>query len=186
MEKDVIIKELEKKVNNLEKDLAFHKDETVKVKRAVWNMMNYANMFVLVLDKDMNIKFMNWSLAKALGFETEEEAIGECWLTFIKKKDKEKIANVHSLLIQEHNENVKEFTNDIVILDSSTLNVKWFNIHINNDYNWSFSIGLLTKPTPEITEESVRSYYQDIIEQDRTMIRSMRDTILSGLPCEEK
>jgi len=185
MEKDVIIKELEKKVNTLERDLAFHKDETVKVKRAIWNMMNYANMFVLVLNKDMKIKFMNWSLAKALGYENEEEPIGKCWLTFIKEKDKTKITNVHSLLTTEKDERVKEFTNDIVKLDGSLLNVKWFNIHINNDYNWTFSIGLLTKITPEITEESVRSYYKNIIEQDRTMIRSMRDTILNSLPCEE-
>jgi PAS domain S-box-containing protein len=185
MEKDVIIKELEKKVDHLEKDLAFHKDETVKVKRTIWNMLNYANMFVLVLDKDMKIKFINWSLARALGFETEEEPIGKCWLKFINKKEKQMVTNLHSLMAKEKDEHVNEFTNDIVRSDGTSINVKWFNIHINNDYNWTFSIGLLTKLTPEITEESVRSYYRDIIEQDKTMIRSMRDTILSGLPCEE-
>lgn len=185
MEKDVIIKELEKKVDHLEKDLAFHKDETVKVKRTIWNMLNYANMFVLVLNHDMKIKFINWSLAKALGFESEEEPVGQCWLQFINETDKTKISNIHSLMTKEKDERVKEFTNDIVRLDGSCINVKWFNIHINNDYDWTFSIGLLTKITPEITEESVRSYYRDIIEQDRTMIRSMRDTILNGLPCEQ-
>ena len=186
MEKDVIIKELEKKVDILEKNLAFHKDETVKVKRAIWNMMNYANMFVLVLDIDMKIKFMNWSLSKVLGFDNENEAIGKCWLEFINEKEKIVVTNINSLMAKEKDETVKEFTNDIVNLDGASIGVKWFNIHINNDYNWTFSIGLLTKATPEITEESVRSYYRDIIEQDRTMIRSMRDTILNNLPCGEE
>ena len=182
MEKDVIIKELEKKVVKLEKDLAFHKDETVKVKRAIWNMMNYANMFVIVLDENMKIKFINWSLSKALGLDDEEEPIGKCWLNFISEKERSILSGVHSIISKDKSEEVKECTNSIMKLDGSHLRVKWFSIHINNDYNWTFSIGLLTKVTPEITEQSIRSYYKDIIEKDRTMIQSMRDTILGNYP----
>lgn len=182
MEKDVIIKELEKKVDYLEKELLFHKDETVRVKRAIWNMLNYANMFVLVLDEYMKIKFINWSLSKALGFDNEEQAIGKCWLDFVSEKSKPLFSNTHSIISKDKSEEVRECTNNIIKFDGSDLQVKWFNIHINNDYNWTFSIGLMVKVTPKITEESVRNYYKDIIEQDRTMIRSMRDTIINNLP----
>lgn len=182
MEKDVIIKDLEKKVDYLKKQLLFHKDETVKIKKAIWNMLNYASVFVLVLDENMKVRFVNWSLSRTLGFNNEQEPIGKCWLDFVSEECNQIFSNANFVISKDKNEEVKECTNSITKLDGSQLRVKWFNIHINNDYNWTFSIGLMIKRTSEITEESVRSYYRDIIEKDRTMIRSMKDTIINSLP----
>jgi len=114
-------------------------------------MLNYANMFVIVLDENMNIKFMNWSLSKALGLENEEIALGKCWLDFVSEKDKTIITGVHSLITKREDDTVKEFMNDIVDVEGNCLRVKWFNIHINNDYDWTFSIGLLMQPVPKVT-----------------------------------
>jgi hypothetical protein len=51
-------------------------------------MLNFTNMYCLVLDKEMVIKFANLSLALDLGFESYEEMIGHCWLDFIKDRRK--------------------------------------------------------------------------------------------------
>jgi hypothetical protein len=37
----------------------------------------------------------------------------------------------------------------------------------------------------KISEDSVRTYYRDIIEKDRTMIQSLRDVVIKGLDFED-
>jgi len=145
-------------------------------------MMNYANMFVLVLDDKMIIRFCNWSLATALGFENEFEPIGSCWLDFIQDHERELISSVHNsvMMDQEIARQFQEYANNIVTLNGEILDVKWFNAQINHDYHWTFSFGLLVQPADQVSEESVRSYYRDIIQKDRTMILSLRDMIVKG------
>ena len=59
--------------------------------------------------------------------------------------------------------------------------VHWFNSHINTEYNWSFSFGITKTPNPTmVTMDSIREYYKDIIEYDRTMIESMKETIIQN------
>jgi hypothetical protein len=43
----------------------------------------------------------------------------------------------------------------------------------------TFSFGLPITIPAEITEDSIRSYYRDIIEKDKTLIKSLRETVLS-------
>jgi hypothetical protein len=51
----------------------------------------------------------------------------------------------------------------------------------------TFSMGLkLIQETEAIvTEESIRSYYKDIIEKDRTMIQSLRDVVMNGIKFDD-
>jgi len=155
-------------------------DEANKLRKAIWDMMNFANMYVLVLDEKMNIKFANYSLANILGFENEHIILGRCWLDFIKKEDKKSIHGVHLAISTDEEENrFGEVTNDIVSINGEYISVKWFNSHINHDYNWSFSIGIQQEKPIMITEESIRAYYTHVIANDRTMILSLRNSILS-------
>ena len=81
----------------LKKELEETKKELDKTKNAILDMMNYSDMFVLVLDEKMNIKFINWSLSTNLGFKDEFEPVGRCWLDFIKKDEVENISYIHSV-----------------------------------------------------------------------------------------
>ena len=169
------------KDDDLKHKLEEIKDELLKTKAAIWDMLNYANMYVLLLDDKMNIRFANYSLSITLGFKDEFEPLGRCWLDFIKESERPIIGNVHrSLVTKAECEKYREFTNDIVTLDDKIITVKWFNAPVNHEYNWTFSFGLASQPPVEVTEESVRAYYRDILAKDRTMISSIRDVIIRG------
>ena len=168
--------------NDLKHKLKETKNELLKTKAAIWDMLNYANMYVLLLDNKMNIQFTNYNLAITLGFENEFEPIGRCWLDFIKEKDQKLISNIHQCLITGNNcDNYREFVSDIITKDGTIITVKWFNAPVNHSYNWTFSFGLVSKPPAKITEDSIRSYYRDVLAKDRTMIQSMRDMIIGGI-----
>jgi PAS domain S-box-containing protein len=151
------------------------------MRNAVWDMLNYAKMFIVILDSDMDIKLANWNLATTIGFKNEDEMIGKNWLDFIPEEEREMIKTYHSLLINSETlDNInREFFNCIETKSGEKINVKWFNTKVNNNYNWTFSSGIPRYDENfENTEESIRAYYRDIIEQDKTMIEALRDTIL--------
>lgn len=155
--------------------------EADKLRKAIWDMMNFANMFVIVLDEKMLIRFANYSLYNALGFEDHNDILGKCWLDFIKEEDSITISSIHNAISTDASDSKRftEYTNDIVPVNGNEpMSVKWFNAHINHEYNWGFSIGIQTEKPVQVTAESVRSYYKQVIENDRTMILSLRNSIL--------
>ena len=164
--------------------------EADKLRKAIWDMMNFANMYVLVLDDKMNIKFANYSLYFALGFDDHKEILGRCWLDFIKRDDVNSVTAIHHAISSDTEDahRFTEYTNDIITQkQGKVISVKWFNAHINHEYDWSFSIGIQTEKPIVISAESVRSYYNEIIANDRTMILSLRNSILGKQinSCEE-
>lgn len=154
--------------------------EADRLRKAIWDMMNFANMYVLVLDEDMNIKFANYSLYRDLGFTKHNNIIGKCWLDFIRKEDSNTISSIHNAISKDSDisKRFNEYTNDVITSTNGVISVKWFNAHINHTYNWSFSIGIQTEKPVMVTAESVRTYYKQILENDRTMILSLRNSIL--------
>jgi PAS domain S-box-containing protein len=165
-------------MDKLKKELEETKKELERTKNAIWDMMNYSTMYVLILDSNMHIKFINWSLAIALGFQNEEEPIGRCWLDFIPEDHRKSIAEIHNSIKTNLDEKYREVVNDIQCTNGDIMTVKWFNTKINRDHEWTFSFGLLMEATTQVTEESIRSYYHDILKKDRTAILSLRDKIL--------
>lgn len=160
--------ELEKKVKQLRK--------------TIFNMLNYANMYVLVLDESMIIRYANTSLANDLGFKSYTDLVGKCWIDFLIDEEKEQVQIVHNFIADgsKNWEKYKEFKNHIKTINGEIIFVHWFNSHINTDYNWSFSFGIRKNPQPTmVSMDSIRKYYKDIIDNDRTMIESMRDFINS-------
>ena len=166
--------------------------ESYVLKKAIWDMLNYANMYVLLLDCDMTIRLVNWSLATDLGFENEQEVIGKNWSEFIPENCKKIVKTAHRCLAFEDNKKrYRELTNDIQTLSGKKITVKWFNIHINSSYQMTFSIGLKSNILKSsdatiVSEDSIRSYYRDIIEKDRTMIQSLKDVVIGGIPLAEE
>lgn len=166
---------------NVSKTYHDMEDRVRNMRNALWDMLNYANLFVIVLDQDMKIKLANFSLATTLGFKNESDIVDHDWLEFIPEAEHDLIKTYHSLLCNNTDLTSmnREFFNCIKTLNGSEIHVKWFNTRINSNYNWTFSIGIpRSNEKFENTEDSIRAYYRDIIDQDKTMIEALRDTIL--------
>jgi len=159
-------------------------DEKVKkLRKTIFNMLNYANMFVLVLDEKIIIRYANNSLAKTLGFETYKDIIDKCWLDFLVEDELHAVKKVHRIVADgmEGWTKYREFRNHIKPINGDPIMVHWFNSHINTDFNWSFSFGITKNPNPTLVSmDSIREYYKDIIEYDRTMIETMKEEILEN------
>jgi len=165
------------------------KQESSTLKKAIWDMLNYANMYVLLLDDRMIIRLINWSLATALGFENEKQVVGKCWIDYIPDEAKYLIkAAHHSLAFEPKKGKYREFVNDIMLANDQIVTVKWFNVPINSQYHMTFSMGLKVAPIEAtvVSEDSIRTYYRDIIEKDRTMIQSLRDVVIKGFHQNQK
>lgn len=155
-------------------------EEVRQLRAIVFNMLNFTNIYVLVLDRNMDIKFANNSLAIDLGFKSYKELLGHCWLDFIYENEKTLVSTIHAAVSNGY-ENWKskygEFQNEIIGKNGENNFVYWFNSHINSKYNWMFSFGIKKEQKQNITMDSVRDYYKEIITKDRVMINSMRDVI---------
>jgi len=158
-----------------------------EVLKALWDIINYSNLFFLLVDEKMNIKLINFCLAKTLGFNDEHEPLGRCWLDFIMPEKKSIVAAIYQGVMQE-NPQFHEVIHDVIVHHATCIPVKWFNSKVNHNLNWMFSVGipLIANITPEDSEDSIRSYFRDIITKDRTMINALRDVALSDPPivCE--
>lgn len=151
-----------------------------KLINTIFKMLNYANMYIIILDEKMEVKFMNQSLASDLGFESYEDGLGRCWLDFIVDNERKTILTIHKMVSEGMNyEKYREFQNKIKTIDDRIIDVLWFNCNINTGYNWTFSFGIRKEPITEVTIDSLRDYYRDVIDKDRTMINAMRDMIVS-------
>ena len=146
----------------------------------IWNLLNYSsNTFVVVLDSQMNVKIANYHLYSTLGFEKEDEILGKRWTIFIKESMIEVIEHVHEEVLKK-NPGYSEFAHEIVDKAGKLVMVKWFNSMINSDYNWVFSIGipLIKEPTIDEDIDSIRSYFKEVLERDKTTILAMKEVAL--------
>jgi len=176
--------ELESELRQTKDKLEKASKEKEALKKAIWDMLNYANMFILLLDPKMNILLINQSFASKLGFKDSNELIGRCWLDFIQPQDQDKIYAVHHSLSQDsekESSKYREVVNDIIKPDGKICTIKWFNFPINHQYHLTFSFGIPAEMPAEITEESIRTYYRDILQKDKTMISSLKDKAIKDL-----
>lgn len=172
---------VQNEIEELREELKKYKNESLSLKKAIWDMLNYANMYVLILDKEMTIKLCNWSLATTLGFKDETEILERCWLDFIPENNRNLVKQIHGMIKtceEQKDEKYKEILNDVLLPNGETMLVRWFNMCINHSYNMTFSIGIAQITQAKATDESIRAYYMGVIEKDRTMIHSLRDFIL--------
>jgi PAS domain S-box-containing protein len=139
-------------------------------------ILNFSNAYVLVLDKEMNIRYINHTLTNRIGFETYTEILGTCWLNFIPEKSQDEIKMVHASIVRDNESTeYKEFTNHIQDVNGVKFKVKWFNMCINHGTFWTFSFGLPQVEMIAVTEDDIRSRFMDAIESDRTMIKALKD-----------
>ncbi len=152
--------------------------EIEELRTIIFNMLNFTNMYCLVLNQEMIIKFINLSLALDLGFQSYEELIDRCWLDFIKPEEKQMIKIIHTSVAngsEEWESKYREVQSVVKTKQGKEFPVYWFNSHINTDLNWTFSFGI--KKIESDQENDIRDFYFDIIKRDRVIINSMRDAM---------
>jgi len=157
-----------------------------KIEIGLWDVFNYSNIYLLILDLEMNIRLCSYMLAVDLGFESEDDIIGENWLDFLPTDMRTNIGHIHNYIIKNPNDKKKKYqevTNDIITKDNKIITVRWFNACINNGVKLSFSIGIpLTKNiTQDDNIETLRAYWADKISKDRTTINAFRDLMKTPL-----
>lgn len=155
-------KKLENKINTFEK--------------SIWEIINFSTFFCLILDTKLNIKLINKKLAQTLGYKDEIELVGENWGKFIVKEEIAMIEHINKETIQGDTK-YRENTNLIQTVDGVLINVKWFNSTLNHGLNYSFSIGipLETDFNSEDNVDSIRNYFNDLLEKDKNIIKQLVD-----------
>lgn len=154
-------------------------NQKFQIQGNIWNILNYSNFFVIVLDKLLKIKLSNYKLAQTLGFKMESEMLELSWDNFVRPGTEDIIAHVHERILGR-DQNYNEFTNDIIDKDGKIITVKWFNSLINDGVDWSFSIGIPLTKSPLLDEgiDSIRAYFTDIIQRDKTAINAMKEVTI--------
>jgi PAS domain-containing protein len=177
-----IVQKLKDELELTKHELEDLREEAKTLKRAVWDMLNFSPVYVVLLDRDMNISLINNSLATDLGFKDEKEPLGMCWGDFIPGDTKKVVLVAHANLAFKQDKKYREVTNDIMTLEGKRILVKWFNFPINSGFNMTFSIGIPRgfAGDEDLTEDRIRRYYSDILERDAIMIKSIKDS-LEGL-----
>ena len=147
-----------------------YKKESEKLTKSLWDIFNYSNFAVVLLDPNMNILLGNFYLAQLVGLDSEDLLTGRNWLEFIDESEEKIIKFVHANVI------CNEHINDIKTLTGKKIPIRWFNSKINQGFEGTFSIGIpITQTiTQEDTIDSMRAYWSDIIKQDKTTIQAMK------------
>lgn len=146
----------------------------------IMELLNCSIFYIVVLDINMKIRFVNKSLVTRLGFSVQESIIDRCWLDFIPDINKDGITKVHSSVLHGPNGDFNEYSNTILDRTGSKFEVKWFNTLVNHGTDWSFSFGLPYEKEIEITKEGIRKNFRAMIKSDKILIRSLKDHV-SGI-----
>ena len=150
----------------------------------IWNLLNYSNLYVLVLDCNLTIKLCSYSLAKILGYSSEDKIIGENFKRYIPDIEVEPTLHILNSIIEKKDpSDHREATFDLCCSMKGNIPVKWFISYANGKINWIFAIGipLISEVSTKDSIETMRSYYRDVISKDRTMISTIREMTTQAL-----
>lgn len=161
---------------SIPKILKLSRYQKTELQKNLWMALDYSNVYIVILDADFKVVLCNHHLAKSLGFNSEDEVIGQEWSRFLGPAERDVVSHVQEEILKG-SKKYEEFTNDIVPLNNKPITVKWFNTLINNNFNCAFSIGMPLTKEPDITADvdTIRAYFTDIIKRDRTTINAMKE-----------
>ncbi len=144
----------------------------------ILKILDYTSAYVVVLDSEMKIRYINLALANKLGFENAQELMNRCWLDFIDVQIQDKIKTVHRTLLTSFQSEYNEFINEVIDRHGNPTTIKWLNTSINSETNWTFSMGVPERvDLANFTGDDIRQQFKAAIESDRTMIRSLKECI---------
>jgi len=142
----------------------------------LWNILDYSNYFVVVLDKSLEIRLCNRMLAKTLGFEKENELIGRKWFEFIPETTQDIIKIVHRETTDREGQ-IMESISEVIAANGKVVTAKWFNSFVNSELDWVFSLGVPLKIDAQKNIDNVREFYKQVLAKDRTTIDAIKKYI---------
>jgi len=146
--------------------------EVTKLKQSIWELLNYTPIFITVLDENFKIQLSNYHLAKSLGFNNEQEIIGSNFIDFISDIYKEKTQQLLKKILSSSS-SLGETIIEIVSKNRNKILVRWFNLRVENDKTHIIAVGVPTNSN-KMTEDSLRAYYRDVVEHDKTVVESIK------------
>lgn len=164
------------KLLEIQDDLRKAESERTRFEENIWELIDYAKFFLVVLDKDLNIRVCNDSLASILGLRDGKEAVGMNWLNFTPEESRESLKRVYSYLLSG-DETHKEFVEEIVTATNEVIFIKWFNRLANGSLLLRVGVATSSENNSRKTIDDVRLYFKNVIEKDRTMIEVLKKSI---------
>jgi len=146
--------------------------EVTKLKQSIWELLNYTPLFITVLDENFKIQLSNYHLATSLGFNNEQEIIGLNFIDFISDIYKEKTQQLLKKILSSSS-SLGEIIIEIVGKSRNKILVRWFNLRVENDKTHIIAVGVPTNSN-RMTEDSLRAYYRDVVEHDKTVVESIK------------
>lgn len=74
----------------------FTYSEVEKIQSEIWKLLDYSNLFVVMLDRNLEIKIINYHLSKILGYDRPSDLIKKDWREFLRSPDHELIHHVYN------------------------------------------------------------------------------------------
>lgn len=145
----------------------------------LWNILDYSNYFILVLNKELEIRLCNHMLSTVLGYKSEEEMVGKNWLEYIPEGTVDITKFVHNDTLEKKSGAV-ESTGEIISADGTIIVVKWFHSYINSEFDWVFSMGVPFKANEQKTIENVRDFYREVLAKDKTTIEAIKKRVYNA------
>jgi hypothetical protein len=147
---------------------------------SLWDIIDYSISYSLVLDSELKIRLINFTLAKELTNEDRDKLIGKSWLDFVVENDRPLLEYARKSLFGEVKFYFEECYN-IICKDSSLKKVKWIMSYINSDFNSIISIGIpfIIEKRNNIRELS-RTHYENIVLADRIKIKVAKELALKN------
>jgi len=154
--------------------------DTKDLQNAIWDILNYLPYFVLLIDEKYTIKLSNYALATTLGFEDEQEVVGKNWLNFVEPNYRDKVEENLNYLMK--NPSIcMELSYKITPKQGDSILTKWNVSCSNGGRNFTIKIGAIAKDIKsEIVEDSIESYFRNVLKKDRTLIQSLKMKVLAN------
>lgn len=156
--------------------------EKNKFSISIKELMDHSNIYMVIINHDLIVTLCSLKLVKDLGYEDINEVEGKSWLNFIKEDFKNEISDIHNhISTNDKNDcsKYREVNSRILTKDGSEIKVKWFNTKLNNNRNFTFSIGIPYDRTVSEDDslDDIRSYWRHIIDENNTVLKAMKDLI---------
>ena len=147
-----------------------------KYDNALWDSLYYSNFYFLVLNCSLEIIKINEKLSYIINLDKDKKS--ESVLNYITPEYKSIIPGLCDTLIGNDNKYI-EFVFDLKNTSGKTISVKWFITFVNDGHNYLLCIGipLTTKIDLDQDIDSVRHYYKTIVDKDKIMIQSLKNTL---------
>lgn len=144
---------------------------------SIWTLFNQSDFFIVALDGEFIIQLCNIKLAKFLGYGSGDEIVGQSWSRFVPEIAEPVLRKIHGS-ITSGDVKFGEFTNEVISIEGDPMTVKWYNAQLNNEWNWSLSIGLpVDMDLMNKDESALRQHFHTVLASDRNSFVPLRDAI---------